>query len=67
MHTSNTIKAKPAENDRNVMLNVSNANGPRQISIVLPSEYVNIYENGLPVVYRQFCRWCLHIGEAMPV
>lgn len=67
MHTSNIIKAKPAENGRNVMLNVSNANVPRQISIVLPSEYVNMYEKGLLVVYRQFCRRCLHIGEAMPV
>lgn len=44
-------KSKPAESDRNVMLNASNANGPRQISIGLPSEDVSVYENGLPVVY----------------
>ncbi|MDR1672433.1 MAG: TonB-dependent receptor, partial [Bacteroidales bacterium] len=36
------------ESERNVMLNASNANGPRQISIGLPSEDVSVYENGLP-------------------
>lgn len=48
---TDSIKAKPAESDRNVMLNASNANGPRQISIGLPSEDVSVYENGLPAVY----------------
>lgn len=51
MQPVDTIKTKPAESDRNVMLNASNANGPRQISIGLPSEDVSVYENGLPVVY----------------
>lgn len=46
-----SLKIKPKESDRNVMLNASNANGPRQISIGLPSEDVSVYENGLPVVY----------------
>ena len=49
--STDSIKAKPAESDRNVMLNASNANGPRQISIGLPSEDVSVYENGLPAVY----------------
>lgn len=49
--TSDSIKTKPKESDRNVMLNASNANGPRQISIGLPSEDVSVYENGLPAVY----------------
>jgi len=44
-------KSQPAGSDRNVMLNAANANGPRQISIGLPSEDVSVYENGLPVVY----------------
>ena len=48
---TDTIKSKPKESDRNVMLNASNANGPRQISIGLPSEDVSVYENGLPAVY----------------
>ncbi len=46
-----SIKTKQPENDRNVMLNASNANGPRQISIGLPVEDVSVYENGLPTVY----------------
>lgn len=46
-----STKVKPNESDRNVMLNASNANGPRQISIGLPSEDVSVYENGLPAVY----------------
>lgn len=37
--------------ERNVMLNASNANSPRYINIGLPSEDVSVYENGLPVVY----------------
>lgn len=52
-NNNDTIKVKPnpKESDRNVMLNASNANGPRQISIGLPSEDVSVYENGLPAVY----------------
>lgn len=42
-------KAKGEE--RNVMLNASDANKPREIQIGLPSEDVNVYENGLPAVY----------------
>ena len=38
-------------NSRNVMLNASSANGPREISIGLPGGDVNVLENGLPVVY----------------
>lgn len=48
---ADSLKSKPTESDRNVMLNASNANGPRQISIGLPSEDVSVYENGLPAVY----------------
>lgn len=39
------------EGNRNVMLNASSANGPREISIGLPGGDVNVLENGLPVVY----------------
>ena len=39
------------ESGRNVMLNASDANKPREIQIGLPSEDVNVYENGLPAVY----------------
>ena len=39
------------EKGRNVMLNASDANKPREIQIGLPSEDVNVYENGLPAVY----------------
>lgn len=48
---ADTLQGKPKESDRNVMLNAANANGPREISIGLPSEDVSVYENGLPVVY----------------
>ena len=44
-------KNKNEENNRNVMLNASSANGPREISIGLPGGDVSILENGLPVVY----------------
>lgn len=37
--------------ERNVMLNASDANKPREIQIGLPSEDVNVYENGLPAVF----------------
>lgn len=39
------------EGNRNVMLNASSANGPREIQIGLPSADVNVLENGLPVTY----------------
>lgn len=39
------------EGNRNVMLNAASANGPREISIGLPSTDVSVLENGLPVVY----------------
>lgn len=42
---------KPESSERNVMLNASDANKPREIQIGLPSEDVNVYENGLPAVY----------------
>lgn len=38
-------KLKAAE--RNVMLNAADATKPREIQIGLPSEDVNVYENGL--------------------
>ena len=47
-----TMVEKKAE--RNVMLNASDANAPRYIQIGLPSENVNVYENGLPVVYSSY-------------
>lgn len=44
--------ATPAKGEeRNVMLNASDATKPREIQIGLPSEDVNVYENGLPAVY----------------
>lgn len=46
----NTEKSKE-EGNRNVMLNASSANGPREIQIGLPSADVNVLENGLPVTY----------------
>ncbi len=39
------------EGNRNVMLNASSANGPREIQIGLPSADVNVMENGLLVTY----------------
>lgn len=38
-------------NNRNVMLNAADSYKPREIQIGLPSEDVNVYENGLPAVY----------------
>lgn len=46
-----TVSRKAEGDDRNVMLNASDANKPREIQIGLPSEDVNVYENGLPAVY----------------
>lgn len=48
---ANTENSKET-NSRNVMLNASSANGPREISIGLPGGDVNVLENGLPVVYN---------------
>ena len=39
------------ESNRNVMLNASSANGPREISIGLPGGDVSVLANGIPVVY----------------
>lgn len=39
------------EDNRNVMLNAANANGPREIQIGLPMSDVNVLENGLPITY----------------
>ncbi|QZT36079.1 hypothetical protein K5X82_12390 [Halosquirtibacter xylanolyticus] len=44
-------KEKGDGEDRNIMLNASDSNKPREIQIGLPSEDVCVYENGLPVVY----------------
>lgn len=49
--TSNDSISKEKKDDRNVMLNAADANKPREIQIGLPSEDVNVYENGLPAVY----------------
>ena len=48
---SDTLAKKKKGEERNVMLNASDANKPREIQIGLPSEDVNVYENGLPAVY----------------
>lgn len=45
-----STKASTEEN-RNVMLNASDASKPREIQIGLPAEDVSVYENGLPTVY----------------
>ena len=45
---SDTLAKKKKGEERNVMLNASDANKPREIQIGLPSEDVNVYENGLP-------------------
>lgn len=47
-----SVSVKKAEgSERNVMLNAADATKPREIQIGLPSEDVNVYENGLPAVY----------------
>ena len=52
VEVKDTISTKKSEgSERNVMLNASDANKPREIQIGLPSEDVNVYENGLPAVY----------------
>lgn len=49
---ADTVSVKKVEgSERNVMLNASDASKPREIQIGLPSEDVNVYENGLPAVY----------------
>lgn len=51
---STTLATPPAqkeESSRNVMLNASNASGPREISIGLPGGDVSVLQNGLPAVY----------------
>ncbi len=49
--TSDSISSAGKGEERNVMLNASDATKPREIQIGLPSEDVNVYENGLPAVY----------------
>lgn len=49
--SAQTASGSKEEGNRNVMLNASSANGPREISIGLPGGDVNVLENGLPVVY----------------
>lgn len=51
LKTEKSSKANKEEDSRNVMLNASSANGPREISIGLPGGDVSVLENGLPVVY----------------
>lgn len=43
--TNTSAQADKGE-ERNVMLNAADANKPREIQIGLPSEDVNVYENG---------------------
>ena len=50
----NDTTAVEKKAERNVMLNASDANAPRFIQIGLPSEDVNVYENGLPAVYSSY-------------
>ena len=49
--TPDSIPSAGKGEERNVMLNASDATKPREIQIGLPSEDVNVYENGLPAVY----------------
>lgn len=49
--TPDSVSAEGKGDERNVMLNASDATKPREIQIGLPSEDVNVYENGLPAVY----------------
>ena len=56
MSAASQVYALPSDEsenkeERNVMLNASDANKPREIQIGLPSEDVTVYENGLPAVY----------------
>lgn len=51
VNEADTLKTKSKGDERNVMLNASDANKPREIQIGLPSEDINVYENGLPAVY----------------
>lgn len=51
VEVGDTLTKKKKGEERNVMLNASDANKPREIQIGLPSEDVNVYENGLPAVY----------------
>lgn len=50
-HPADSISVAPKGEERNVMLNASDATKPREIQIGLPSEDVTVYENGLPAVY----------------
>lgn len=66
-HTENnsTNDSEPQKKEeRNVMLNASDANKPREIQIGLPSEDVTVYENGLPAVIRRPCTSSLPTGAA---
>ena len=50
--TGDDDRSTKEEKNRNVMLNASNSNQPRQISIGLPEgEAVDIFEDGTPVSY----------------
>lgn len=65
---ADTLSVKKADgSERNVMLNASDANKPREIQIGLPSEDVNVYENGLPAVYSSAVHKLAAIGGVMPV
>lgn len=64
---NDTISSKKTEiSERNVMLNASDANKPREIQIGLPCEDVNVYENGLPLSILRLCISWLLTGAAMP-
>lgn len=51
LHAQDSVNEQKEESNRNVMLNASSANGPREIQIGLPSADVNVLENGLPVTF----------------
>ena len=47
--SAQTASGSKEEGNRNVMLNASSANGPREISIGLPGGDVNVLENVHPL------------------
>ena len=55
---SQTSPKDSVKEERNVMLNASDATKPREIPIGLPSSDVTVYENGLPAVYSSSLHSC---------
>lgn len=66
---SQTTPKDSVKEERNVMLNASDATKPREIPIGLPSSDVTVYENGLPAVYSSTlhslsAHWRSDMGQA---